>query len=149
MWVFTTNNDVDSENLGLHGPANIIFSISTIISWWVKLRISIAQILIITHVLCKCNQPQLGQSTIWANNIMIVKTTSSRNVCCIWKRIMFQIISLMMGVNYLSMVFYWGSNRKEINQFQSLWLYIQYPRLSLRWWAVSVKQTAALGVLMP
>ena len=50
MWVFTTNNDVDSENVGLHDPASTIFSISTIISWWVKLGISIAQILIITHV---------------------------------------------------------------------------------------------------
>ena len=26
---------------------------------------------------------------------------------------------------------------------------IQYPRLSLKWWAASVKPTAALGVLMP
>ena len=33
VWVFTTNNDDDSENLGLHGPASTIFSISTIISW--------------------------------------------------------------------------------------------------------------------
>ena len=60
--------------------------ISTIISWWVKLGICIAQILIITHVQCKCNQPQLGQSIFWANYIMIVKTTSSRNVCCMWKK---------------------------------------------------------------
>ena len=107
-----------------------------------------SQVICGSSVLCKCNQPQLGQSTIWANYITIVKTTSSRNVCCMWKRIiMFQIISLMMDVNYLS-VFWWGSNRKEINRFQSWWLKIQYPRLSLRWWAVSVKQTAVLGAVM-
>ena len=68
-----------------------------------------SQTLIITHEQCKCNQPQLGQSTNWANYIMIIKTTPSRNVYCIWKRIiMFQIISLMMDINYSSMVFQWG-----------------------------------------
>ena len=34
--VFTTYTGVDSENLGLHGPVSAIFSISTIISRWVK-----------------------------------------------------------------------------------------------------------------
>ena len=50
------------------------------------------------NVQCECNQPQFGQSTIWTNYIMIVKTTSNRNVCCMWKRIvMFQIIFINDG----------------------------------------------------
>ena len=52
----------------------------------------------VNSIQCKCNQPQLCQSTVWANYIMIVKTTSSTNVCCTWKGIiMFQIIFINDG----------------------------------------------------
>ena len=38
MWIFITNYDVDSENLGLHGPASAILTISNIIKRWAKTR---------------------------------------------------------------------------------------------------------------
>ena len=67
---------------------------------------------------CKCNQAQLGQPTMWANYIMVVITTSSRNVCCMWKRIiMFQIIFINNGCQlFINGIL----ERKGANWFQ-LW----------------------------
>ena len=56
------------------------------------------QVICFNSIQCKCYQPQLCQSTIWTNYIMIVKITSSRNVCCTWKGIiMFKIIFIHDG----------------------------------------------------
>ena len=45
-----------------------------------------SQVICGNSVQCKCNQSQFSQSTISANFIMIVKTTSNRNVCCILEK---------------------------------------------------------------
>ena len=65
---------------------------------YVIYRMWCSRAICVNSIQCKCNQPQLCQSTIWANYIMIVKTTSNRNVCCTWKGIiMFQIIFINDG----------------------------------------------------
>ena len=82
-----------------------------------------SQVVCFNSIQCKCNQPQLCQSTIWAKYIIIVETTSSRNVCCTWKGIiMFQIIFINDGFQLFINDILVGSNRKEANWFQSWWL---------------------------
>ena len=103
-------------------------------------------------VQCKFNQPQLNQSTIiiWANYIMLFKPHPSA-MAFVYENgsSCFKSSSWMIDVNYSSMVLLVGSKRNESNRFQSWWFQIQCPRLSLTLWAVSAKQTAALGVFMP
>ena len=85
-----------------------------------------SQVICFNSIQCKCNQPQLCQSTIWTNYIMIVKTTSSRNVCCTWKGIiMFKIILIiMMDVNYFINDILVGVKEEEANWFQTWWFWI-------------------------
>ena len=71
-----------------------------------------SQVICFNSIQCKCNQPQLCQSTIWTNHIMIVKTTSSRNVCCTWKGIiMFKIIFIHDGCQLFYQWYFNGGQR--------------------------------------
>ena len=50
VWIFITNDDVNNENLDLHGRGNSILTMSTMDMVSKKLGISIAQILIALDV---------------------------------------------------------------------------------------------------
>ena len=82
-----------------------------------------SQVICFNSIQCKCNQPQIYQSTIWTHYIMIVETTSSRNVCCTKKGIiMFKIIFIHDGCQLFINDILVGVKEGEANWFQTWWI---------------------------
>ena len=110
------------------------------------------QVICGNSVQCKCNELQLSHSTIaiCANYVMIVKITPSRNVRCMWKwSLCSKSSSLMVGVNYSSMVFLVGVKEEGGKLIPIMMNLDSIPQAIIEVVICEFKTDCCIGVVMP